>query len=211
MAPSPYSITTDRLVLRAYERSDVLDVHQAVEANAHRLQAFMWWDHEEQESLALRHLRLSRFRREFDEGRGTNYGVFKRTNGEFIGGFSQATRGNPFRLEIGYWVTEEAEGRWYASEATLALTLVSLEYRGAQRVEIHCDPNNERSRATAQRVGFTWHEHKDWEPADGLPERDCTEVWVASEEHLKLGPLASAPRPILTDASGTVLNWSRPR
>lgn len=194
-------------MLRAYERTDVLDVHEAVEANAHRLQAFMWWDHEEQESIDLRRIRLARFRREFDEGGGTNYGVFKRSNGEFVGGFSQPVRDDPLVIEIGYWLTEEAEGRWYASEATLALALVALQYRGAKRVEIHCDPDNARSRSMAQRVGFTWYEQTDWVPEDGLPERDSTEVWIATGDHLKLGPLASAPRPVLSDASGNLIDW----
>jgi RimJ/RimL family protein N-acetyltransferase len=207
LRPSPYSITTDRLVLRAYERSDVLDVHEAVEANAVRLQAFMAWDREDPDNIDLRREKLAHFRREFDEGRGTNYGVFRRSNGDFVGGCAMPMGANPTVVEIGYWLTAEAEGRWYASETTMALALVALAYRGARRVDIRCDPANTRSRAVPKRVGFTWYAVTEWVPEDGLPEREATETWIATADHLRLGPLATAPRPVLSDADGNILEW----
>jgi RimJ/RimL family protein N-acetyltransferase len=158
LRPSPHRITTDRLVLRAYERSDVLDVYEAIEANAVRLQAFMAWAREAPETIDERREKLAHFRREFDEGNGTNYGVFNRSNGNFLGGFALTVTSDPAVLEIGYWLTAEAEGKWFAGEATSAMAIVALAYRGARRVEIQCDPLNARSRAVAQRVGFTWFE-----------------------------------------------------
>jgi RimJ/RimL family protein N-acetyltransferase len=207
LRPSPHRITTDRLVLRAYERSDVLDVYEAIEANAVRLQAFMAWAREAPETIDERREKLAHFRREFDEGNGTNYGVFNRSNGNFLGGFALTVTSDPAVLEIGYWLTAEAEGKWFAGEATSAMAIVALAYRGARRVEIQCDPLNARSRAVAQRVGFTWFEASDWVPDGRLSERAATETWIATADHLRLGPLATAPRPALSDANGNALTW----
>lgn len=204
--PAPHRVTTDRLVMRSYERHDALDVHEAIEENTVRLQAFMAWGHEPPQTVDERRERLDHFRREFDEGRGTNYGVFARLNGAFLGGVGVPVVG-PGTVEVGYWLTAEAEGKRYASEMVSAMTLVCLRFRRATRVEIRCDPRNSRSRAVAQRVGYTWKGTTEWAPADGHPQQDQMETWVTTHDHLRLGPLATAPLPHLADARGFTLPW----
>ena len=194
-------------MLRAYERHDALDVHEAIEENSVRLQAFMAWDHEPPQTVDERRERLEEFRQEFDEGRGTNYGVFARMNGAFLGGLGTPVVRGSHTIEIGYWLTAEAEGKRYAAEMVTAMTLVCLKYRGARRVEIRCDPDNARSRAVAQRSGFTWTGTTEWAPEDGHPDQEQMETWIATRDHLRIGPLANTPLPHIADAKGFALAW----
>jgi len=59
------------------------------------------------------------------------------------------------RFEIGYWLRTRAEGHGYATEAVSALAKLCFEALAAERVEIRCDIQNERSAAVAERAGFT--------------------------------------------------------
>lgn len=113
--PSPHRVTTDRLVLCSYEHTDALDVHEAVTANATRLRAFMAWTHDRPETVAERRDKLAHFRREFDQGRGTNDGVFDGAGSDFVGGLSLPTGQDRTVLELGYWLTAESEGKRFAS------------------------------------------------------------------------------------------------
>ena len=60
------------------------------------------------------------------------------------------------RFEIGYWVRTSLAGRGYASEMVHAMTRLAFNTLGAPRVEIRCDPRNERSWRVAERCGFTF-------------------------------------------------------
>src|SRR5262249_27235381 len=59
-------------------------------------------------------------------------------------------------FEVGYWLRDGAEGHGYAQEAVRELTRFALEELAANRVEIRCDPRNERSRRVAERLGFVY-------------------------------------------------------
>jgi RimJ/RimL family protein N-acetyltransferase len=74
--------------------------------------------------------------------------------GALLGGAGLHRRAAADALEIGYWLTVEARGRGLATEAVMALARLALGPAGAARVEIRCDPRNERSIAVARRAGF---------------------------------------------------------
>jgi RimJ/RimL family protein N-acetyltransferase len=59
------------------------------------------------------------------------------------------------RFEIGYWCRTRFEGQGYISEAVRGITRFAFETLGAERVEIHMDTRNERSRRVAERTGYT--------------------------------------------------------
>jgi ribosomal-protein-serine acetyltransferase len=76
-------------------------------------------------------------------------------DGQVLGGsglhrFDWAVRS----FEIGYWVRKTAEGRGLISEAVRLEAAVAFERLDANRVEIRCDPANERSAAVPRRLGF---------------------------------------------------------
>ena len=57
-------------------------------------------------------------------------------------------------FEIGYWARTSETGRGYFTESTAGLVRLCFERLGAERVELVCDPQNVRSTAVAERVGF---------------------------------------------------------
>lgn len=74
-------------------------------------------------------------------------------------------------FEIGYWIRKSAEGRGIVSEAVTLLTALAFARLSANRVEIRCDPRNERSARVPSALGFRLEgilESSDREP-NGLP------------------------------------------
>ena len=56
--------------------------------------------------------------------------------------------------EIGYWIGGDYEGRGLVTRAAAALLDQAFGPLGLDRVSLHTDPANERSRAVARRLGF---------------------------------------------------------
>lgn len=57
-------------------------------------------------------------------------------------------------FQIGYWLRTSAVGHGYAQEAVEAVVPMAFSELRAQRLELRCDPRNDRSRQVAERVGF---------------------------------------------------------
>ena len=57
--------------------------------------------------------------------------------------------------EIGYWLSEDAQGHGVITRATARLTTHALDERGLHRVEIHTAAGNLASQRVAERLGFT--------------------------------------------------------
>ena len=56
--------------------------------------------------------------------------------------------------EIGYWIGAEYEGRGLVTSAAAAVLDQAFGPLSLERVSLHTDPANERSRAVARRLGF---------------------------------------------------------
>lgn len=56
--------------------------------------------------------------------------------------------------EIGYWLAQSAQGQGLMTRAVAALVRHLFEEEGFVRVEIRCDPDNVRSCAVPERLGF---------------------------------------------------------
>lgn len=201
----PSRIETERLVLRRYETADAEQLAAVVTANIGHLKRYMEWTKHEPQTVEQRRAWIADVARQFDEGEDYTLGIFL-ANGRFVGGTGFHVRTDPDRLEIGYWIDQDHEGKGFVTEAAAALTRVALEFAGADLVGVEHAPSNERSAAIPRRLGF--------EQAAAL-ERLCTDSgesvpsvsWRASRATLTAEPLASAPRPRVFDASGVELAW----
>lgn len=149
-------ITTPRLVLRCWQPRDAPLLEEAIRSSLPELRPWMPW--------ALAHplpvedlaASLGGFRDDFLAGREWVYGIFEPDERRVLGGSGLHRRsGGPGVLEIGYWLRTDATGRGLVTEATAALTRLAFHVHGADRVEIRCDPRNERSAAVPRRLGFT--------------------------------------------------------
>ncbi|HOO82359.1 MAG TPA: GNAT family protein [Alphaproteobacteria bacterium] len=100
--------------------------------------------------------RLARQIREWELGHANAFLIFKRDNGQLIGGMNinNICRGAAQYASLGYWIDWNHEGRGYMAES-LALTLrYCFETLGLHRVNASCLAHNTRSRNVLVKAGF---------------------------------------------------------
>ena len=150
----PEALETKRLLIRPPLPGDGRELKTAIADSIEELQIWMPWATsvptlEEAESnvrkahaqfLARKDLRLHLFLK----GKRTLIGCsgLHRINWEVP------------KFEIGYWCRTPFVGRGYIREAVAAIVRFAFEHLKAQRVEIRCDPLNERSRKIPQALDF---------------------------------------------------------
>jgi ribosomal-protein-serine acetyltransferase len=59
------------------------------------------------------------------------------------------------RAEIGYWITEEQEGKGIMTDCVRALVSHGFKDLKLHRIEIHCSTDNAKSEAIPKKLGFT--------------------------------------------------------
>jgi RimJ/RimL family protein N-acetyltransferase len=150
----PYRIVTERLVLRCWEPRDAPLLKEAVDSSIDHLLPWMPWAVHEPQSLEEKVALLRQFRGKFDLGQDFTYGIFSPEETQALGGTGLHTRIGDDALEIGYWIRASRAGEGLGTESTAALTRVAFEFTEVDRVEIHCEPENERSRAIPRRLGY---------------------------------------------------------
>jgi len=167
----PEAIATERLWLRCPRAGDGIVINEAVVQTLPELKPWMPWAQtaptlEESElhgrraaaRYALREdLQLLIFERLSDGGQGRLLGAT---------GLHRMDWSVP-RFEIGYWRRSGEGGRGVITEAVRALSRFAFDTLHAQRVEVRMSSDNARSRAVAERCGFT---------LEGVLRRDSLDV-----------------------------------
>lgn len=202
----PRRIETARLTLRRYEMSDAEEMSRVIIASRHYLAPWMPWARDEPITEDERSELVATFMREYDDGVDFVMGIFLSDSGMYLGGTGLHTRLGEGILEIGYWIAANEQRNGYVTEAALALTQVAIVFAGAERVEIHHVPTNLHSRAVPERLLYTYEGRHETLMA-GVEELEATDIWVATEDNLETGLLASTPRPRVFDATGLELAW----
>lgn len=154
MTDPPYTIATERLVLRCWEPRDATAFKEAIDSSIDHLLPWMPWAKNEPQSQEEKVKLLRTFRGRFDLGEDFVYGIFTRDESEVIGGTGLHRRVGEGAFEIGYWIRASRTGDGLATEATAALTRVAFEVCAVDRVEIRCDPANESSRRIPRKLGY---------------------------------------------------------
>ena len=150
-----YRIETKRLVVRCWDPSrDAPLLDAAILASLDHLKPWMPWAHEEPKTKEERVDLMRTYRGRFDLGEDFIYGIFNEDESEVVGGTGLHARQGKHVREIGYWIHADLAGKGLATEAAAALTKVAFEINLVQRVEIRCDPRNERSAAIPKKLGF---------------------------------------------------------
>ena len=199
---APYRIETQRLNLTALGPEHVNQLHEVVPRNKAHLATAMPWAHAEPLSYEARIDLLRGMRGNFDLNLDFVLGIFERATNSYIGGTGFHPRVGVQALEIGYWIAAEHEGKGFVTEAVTALVSVAFEVMGARRLEIRCSPQNSRSRAIPERLGF----HLDGVLREGGiggdGELEDKMVWSLLASEYPQHPLFSAPRPNSFNALG---------
>jgi RimJ/RimL family protein N-acetyltransferase len=150
----PDAIEGPRLVFRPFEPSDAAALFAAVQESRETLLPWLGWAkgyHAVEEALDF----CVRQRARWLTREGFGGGLFRRTDGAFLGGFGVHPHDWRARIfEIGYWARTSAQRRGYVREAVMVTTQLLFESYAANRVVIRCDTDNERSRRVAEACGF---------------------------------------------------------
>ena len=145
---------------------------------------------------------LEKLRAEFDRGRDFSFGIWDRSDGALVGGLGIHPRSGSGSYEVGYWIAGDRTGRGYATEAAGAAIRVAFEVLGAERVEIHVQPENVASMRVPERLGFRRVSLE----RNRLQWRDGTwrdEVkWVLRDADLAEAPAGGVPYEVLGAVSG---------
>ena len=142
----------DGIVLRAPDPIDASSTAAAVNASLPHLERFLDWA-KEPTTIDFQAVRLAIAREAFDAGGDATYTVF--AGDEVVGAVGLHRRLGAGALEVGYWLRASREGQGIMTAAVRAMVEIAFDVDGAERVVIHCHPDNARSAAIPQRLGFT--------------------------------------------------------
>ena len=126
----------------------------AVDSSLDHLREWMPWAMHEPVSLEDTRNRLVLRAKTFSDGEEFTYSIFNRAETEVYGGVGLHRRAEADCLELGYWIRVDRIGQGLATEAARALAAVALALPGITRVQIDCDPRNQRSIRVAEKLGF---------------------------------------------------------
>jgi RimJ/RimL family protein N-acetyltransferase len=184
-------------VIRCWDPVDAPLLKEAIDASLDHLLPWMPWAKEEPTDLQTKIDRLRSFRGHFDLGQDFIYGIFDEDEVSVLGGTGLHTRiektAPDFSArEIGYWIHKDHINQGLATEVSAALTKVAFEIDEVDRLEIHCDPDNVRSAAVPQKLGYR-HEAtlgRRLRTTEGEP-RD-TMIWTLFASDYPASPCAQA-------------------
>ena len=144
----------DELVIRAWRRDDAASLFALIDRNFAHLREWLRWvdgNHTESGKLAF----IDRCRRGYDTGESLELALTDAD--EVIGtvGFVELDAQDK-QGEIGYWISEDCGGRGVMTSACAALMEYGFDTLGLHRQLLRAATGNVRSRAIAERLGFTF-------------------------------------------------------
>lgn len=150
----PRRIETPRTVLRLCTPEEAPLMREAIDGSLEHLRAWLPWAVGEPATLPATRERLEKKAAEFARGDDFQYGIFDRNETRILGGIGLHRRAGPRCLEIGYWIRADYINQGLGTEAARAVAIEALRLPDVDRVQIHCDPDNERSRRIPEKLGF---------------------------------------------------------
>ena len=158
----PLEIRTPRLLMRPWRPADAPRLLPVLQANVARLGGWIPAQVAMPAPLPELETRLGRFAEEFASNRAWRYALFSPDEATLFGeadlfprtATSRVPLAEADRVEVGYWLREEATGQGLATEASEALLRAAASLPGITLAEIRCDERNTRSAAIPERLGF---------------------------------------------------------
>lgn len=145
------ALDTD-LQLQLYERRHAPELFALIDQNRATLERWFPWPAGVQEPDDLFGF-IDGSLETFSKRQGFEGGL--RMDGRLVGGLGvHAVDRETARGEIGYWLAPSAQGRGVMTRAVASLIRYLFDEDGFERAEIRCLPDNRRSRAIPERLGF---------------------------------------------------------
>ena len=142
----------DEIVLRIPRIEDAKTFYEVIDRNRQHLGEWLDFVPKTTDAEVSRGV-IERWQKEANEQAGFNYVIEYR--GSIVGSCgAPRLAGSQHRTEIGYWLSEDVQGRGIVTRCCLALLRWLFEDRKLNRVEIRAAAPNRKSRAVAERLGF---------------------------------------------------------
>jgi ribosomal-protein-serine acetyltransferase len=137
--------------LRLLEENDADELYRLVEANRAYLAPWLPWAAEQTREETAEFIRMTRRQQATNDG----FQAALSLEGEIVGvaGFHSVNWAHR-STSIGYWLSEEHQGRGLMTRAVQALVDHAFGEWDLHRVEIRAAMQNRRSRAIPERLGF---------------------------------------------------------
>jgi RimJ/RimL family protein N-acetyltransferase len=150
----PSEFETERLIIRMPKPGDGKVVYESKKASKNELLPWMAWAHrdesEEDAEINIREAHVNFITRE-----DLRLLVFHKETGALIANSGlHRIDWDARKFEIGYWIDTRYSGKGYMTEAVKGIEGFAFNELEANRVEIHCDTKNVKSRAIAERLGY---------------------------------------------------------
>ncbi|MBN6186751.1 GNAT family N-acetyltransferase [Aneurinibacillus sp. BA2021] len=143
----------EHLALQEVEMRDAPALYALIDRNRRHLRRFMGWIDANRTVGDVELFISASIQRRMVQN-GTDYTI--RYNGAILGVIAlHYIDWVNHRTSIGYWMSEDAQGRGIMTAAVHRLIAHAFDELGLNRIEIHCAVQNEKSRAIPERLGFT--------------------------------------------------------
>ncbi len=149
MNPISWSID-EQTIVRTLTPDDAEVIYRAIDANRDRLRPYMHWERTTLSPDDVRAFIERSLASTTDEDAN---GIW--VAGEYAGSVGLRVDPDMNTGEIGYWNVRSFEGRGLITRACRRLVEHGFHERMLHRIEIHAAFDNLRSRAVAERLGFT--------------------------------------------------------
>ena len=185
-----YRIETERLILRCWEPADAASVLAVITESEDHLGAWLPWVTNRPRTVQAQAELLRGFRSRFDADKEFVFGAFSKA-GECLGSLGLHRSVGPQAFEIGYWLGRASSGQGLGTEMVAAACQAAIVALQAQRIEIHCAPDNLPSVRVAAKLGFT-HEATLPRRLMSAPGAHDMRLWARWREDAT--PLLATPR-----------------
>ena len=151
----PTSFETQRLLIRASTAADLDITYPVAQESAEALRPWMPWAHPSPLLTSMEKY-FSTCEEKWRTREMLDFQWIEKSTGELIGkgAFHHIDWMIP-KFEIGYWLKTSYAGKGFCTEAVNGLARFAKTELQAARLEICSDPRNMKSRAVAERCGFT--------------------------------------------------------
>lgn len=142
---------SERTYLRPFEAADAEELHALIESNRDYLARWLPWAGQQTPTDTERFIQRAQAQLESDDG----FQAALVRDGRIAGAVGYPTVDwSHRRTSIGYWLSEDCQGRGTMTAAVRVLVAHALDVWNLNRVEIRVATENRRSRAIPERLGF---------------------------------------------------------
>ena len=148
-------IESPKLTLRMLHNQDAAEMQAMLARNKEHIMPWIPWIAEkEPETIMQKKETIRLWKSEFYADISYRYGIFSKETNKLVGLCFLFTRQGDGMLEIGYIIDYQHGGKGYATEASYALTKLSIEKLNTEKVLIICSKDNIGSAKVPEKLGF---------------------------------------------------------